>query len=173
MPIQPLAPTRRLNSGLWPSPCTTRAGSNVPAATSWEMNARTSRRSASHSGGRRIGSKRSSALMMLTSARRHQGPQLVGAAPGYEMAELDRPVALAAEIVAPGQEPQRVAVQNVLLGEADRAVYLMGDGDALLRRLATADFRRRRLEEDRFVERMRVRDRICRRPGRRDRSRHL
>src|SRR5215472_17599442 len=123
------------------------------------MNERTSRRSASHSGGRRIWSKRSSVLMfssyfwsmMLSEnryplfgimflARRHQRPQIVVAARGHEIAQRDRPVTLVAEIVAPGKKPQREAVQDVLLGEADRAVHLMGDRHALLRRLGASYF---------------------------------
>ena len=52
---------------------------------------------------------------------------VLGAAVADELAELDRPVAFGTEIVAPGQRPQRIAVQDVLAGEADRAVHLMGD----------------------------------------------
>src|SRR6516165_10194952 len=56
MPIQPLAPTRRLNSrenDPLPSP-----GTKVPASASWRKNARTSRRNSLASGGNSIGSKR-------------------------------------------------------------------------------------------------------------------
>src|SRR6185436_21013419 len=66
----------------------------------------------------------------LTSARGHQRPQFIGAAVAYELAELDRPVAFGTEIVAPGQRAKRIAMQDVLDGETDRAVHLMGDAAA-------------------------------------------
>ena len=74
------------------------------------------------------------------SARGHQRPQFIGATVGDQLAELDRPVALGAKIVAPRQRAQRIAMQDVLDGEADRAMHLMGNGAALLRRLRAADF---------------------------------
>src|ERR1700730_9147090 len=109
MPIQPLAPTRRLNAGLWPSPC---------------------------------------------------APCAVGSARGSDNAPELRPMARAAETVAPRQEAQGEAVQDVLLGEADRAVHLMGDGRALLRRFGASDFGGGRFEKHRLVEGVRLRHRI-------------
>ena len=61
--------------------------------------------------------------------------------------ELRGPVALAAEIVAPRQRAQGVAVQDVLAGEADGAMHLVGNGSAGLGGLAAADFCGRGLEE--------------------------
>ena len=43
---------------------------------------------------------------------------------------FDRPIAFVAEVVAPGQHAQREAMQHVLLGEADGAEHLMRDGGA-------------------------------------------
>src|SRR5262249_25448881 len=131
MPIQPLAPMRRLNSALQDSPCSGRDGSKVPAATSAAMKARTSRRTFSHSSGRRIWSKRSAAVMAFgysvrrrprVSARQSTAKTRQGRAPP-PAAEPLGPVALVAEILAPGQRPQGVAVQDMLLGEADGAVH--------------------------------------------------
>ena len=51
-------------------------------------------------------------------------------------------------------------MQDVLAGEADRAVHLVRDRGALLRGLGGTDFRRGRLKEDRVVKRVRARDRI-------------
>src|SRR5947207_1643256 len=53
------------------------------------------------------------------SPRRKQRPQLVGAARGDHVAELDGPVALVAEIVAPCPQPARETMQHVFMGEAD------------------------------------------------------
>src|SRR5229473_2274136 len=57
MPIQPRLPKRRLNSGEWLC-AKSLLGPQLPAARSSARNARTSRRSVSHSGGRVSGSKR-------------------------------------------------------------------------------------------------------------------
>src|SRR5215216_1728131 len=162
MPSQPRAPTFRENSGTSVSSRFGLCGSKVPAAISSARKARTSLRNSSHFGGRRIGSKRRAAVIVglgfcagrsvLMSARGHQRPQFVGAAVAYELAELDRPVALGAEIVAPRQRAQRIAVQDVLDGEADRAMHLMGDGAALLRGFRAADFCRYRFEKHFVVE---------------------
>src|SRR6516162_1178211 len=73
MPIQPLAPTRRLNSREnepFPSP-----GTKVPASASWRKNARTSPRNSLASGGNSIGSKRKlkfigASYAIVTPARR-------------------------------------------------------------------------------------------------------
>src|SRR6476660_1786424 len=142
MPSQPLAPTRRENSGASVSSRLGLCGSKVPAAISSARKARTSLRNCSHSGGRRIGSKRRAAVIVglyasgsvLVSARGHQRPQFVGAPLGHELAELDRPVAFGTEIVAPCQRAQRIALQDVLDGETDRAMHLMGNGAAFFRR---------------------------------------
>src|SRR5579871_2936476 len=109
MPSQPLAPTLREKPGASASSRLGLCGSKVPAAISSARKARTSLRNCSHSGGRRIGSKRRAAVMvsgfrageLLKLARGDQRPQLVGAAAGHQLAELDRPIALRAEIVAP------------------------------------------------------------------------
>src|SRR5258708_1831553 len=63
MPSQPRSPTRRENSGASVSSRLGLCGSKVPAAISSARKARTSLRSFSHSGGRRIGSKRRAAVM--------------------------------------------------------------------------------------------------------------
>ena len=60
-------------------------------------------------------------------------------------------MALVAEVVAPGEHAQCVAMQDVLAGEADRAVHLVGDRSALLRGFDRADFRGGGFEEDRVV----------------------
>ena len=44
-------------------------------------------------------------------------------------------------------------MQNVLAGEADRAMHLMGDRRTLFRRFRTSDLRGRRFKKDRIVER--------------------
>src|SRR4030081_2160805 len=109
MPSQPFAPTLRENSGTSMSSRFGLNGLKVPPATSSARNARTSLRNCSHSGGRRIGSKRRAAvigcldLLDKVSARGHQRPQFIGASVGDELAELDGPVTLGAEIVAPCQ----------------------------------------------------------------------
>src|SRR4030095_2621278 len=110
-PSQPRAPTLRENSGTSVSSRFGLCGSKVPAAISSARKARTSLRNCSHSGGRRIGSKRRAAVIVtlyagrsvLVSARGHQRPQFIGASLGHALAELDRPVAFGAEIVAPCQ----------------------------------------------------------------------
>src|SRR5688572_8317920 len=115
------------------------SGLNVPASISWARNARTSWRSAWHSGGRRIASKVSSVAMPVSLAFRKHGPQPIGALGGDQLAELDRPGALVAEVVAPGPQAAREAMQDVLLGEADGAQHLMGDAGAFGRGLADPD----------------------------------
>src|SRR6476659_3866237 len=131
MPSQPLAPTRRENSGTSVSLRLGLCGSKVPAAISSARKARTSLRSCSHFSGRRIGSKRRAAvigcLVSFVSARGHQRPQFIGAAVGDQFAELDGPITFGAEIIAPGQRPQGEAMQDVLDGETDCAMHLMGD----------------------------------------------
>src|SRR5215212_8427181 len=161
MPSQPRAPTFLENSGTSVSSRLGWCGSNVPAAISSARKARTSLRNCSHSGGRRIGSKRRAAVIVgldfyldksVMSARGDQRPQFIGAAVAYELAEFDRPKTFGTEIVAPGQRAQRIAMQDVLDGEADRAMHLMGDGAAFLRRLRAADLCRHRFEKYFVVE---------------------
>src|SRR5665647_3082652 len=67
MPIQPRSPTRRENSLASASSRLGLNGLKVPAAISSARNARTSLRNFSHSGGRRIGSKRRAAVMLEVS----------------------------------------------------------------------------------------------------------
>src|SRR5512135_2015598 len=122
MPIQPLAPTRLLNARLCVSPWPGRSGAKVPAAISSAMKARTSSRSFWHPGGKRIWSKWR--LVLMVSPRRQHGPELVDAVRRDHPAERRGPMAFAAKIVAPGQDAQREAMQNVLVGETDRAVHL-------------------------------------------------
>src|ERR1019366_7131667 len=134
MPIQPRSPTRLLKPGTSLSPPCGLCGSKVPAAISSARKARTSLRSFSHSGGRRMGSKRRAAVMSdldfrareypQASARRHQRPQFVGAARGDPSAEFHRPVTFVAEIVAPGQRAHGVAMQDVFERVADRAAVI-------------------------------------------------
>src|SRR5580693_6070425 len=127
MPSQPRSPTRRENSRASASSRFGLCGSNVPAAISSARNLRTSLRSLTHSLGRRIGSKRRAAVIdvspfvqafRLKLSRGHQRPQFIGAAGGDELAQFDRPVAFRAEIVAPGERAQTVAMQDVFDGEA-------------------------------------------------------
>src|SRR4029079_7001318 len=117
MPSQPLAPTRRENSGASVSSRLGWCGSKVPAAISSARKARTSLRNCSHFSGRGTGSKRRAAVIVgldcyagksviLTSARGHEGPQFIGAPDADELADLDCPVAFGTEIVAPGERTQ-------------------------------------------------------------------
>src|SRR5581483_2989426 len=176
IPIQPRSPTLRENAGTSVSSRLGLNGVKVPAAISSARKARTSRRSSSHLGGRRIGSKRSAAVISRHpfSARGHQRPQFVGAAAGDTLAQLDRPMALRAKIVAPGQRTQGVAVQDVLDGEADRAVHLMRNRAALFGGFRTADLRRDRFEEHGIaLEGGAVAERVRRRSGGGERSGRL
>ena len=173
MPIQPLAPTRRLKARLWLSPWPgrsrhesaggdflgekgahlLRAASHIPAAGGSDRNCRSMR-----------------------SSRRHQRPEVVGAAPRDQLAELCRPIAFAAEIVAPRQHAQREAMQNVFLGEADGAEHLMRDRGALGGGFAGADFGRggfQNITARRKSRSARWRRRQNRRPRARRRSRRL
>src|SRR5262249_7711692 len=139
-----------------PPPC----GSRLPASISLAMNARTSPRSASHSGGRRMASNVSCVAMTASLARREHRPQAVGALGGHQIAEFYRPSALIAEIVAPGPQAAREAVQRVFLREADGAEHLVGNGRAFARCLAHADLRRRSFKQDCLIEDGSTRDRI-------------
>src|SRR5207249_145973 len=63
-------------------------------------------------------------------------PQRIGAARGHHVAELDPPMRLVAEFLAPRPQPARRVVQRVLVGKAHRAVHLMRDCRAGPGRLA-------------------------------------
>src|SRR5262245_62057769 len=118
------------------------SGLNVPASISLARKARTSSRSAWHSGGRRIASNvRSVAIYPPSPCRQHR-PQAIGAVGRDQPAELDRPGALVAEIVAPGPQAAREAVQDVLLGEADGAQHLVGDAGTFGGGLTDSNFGR-------------------------------
>src|SRR5262245_61141102 len=173
MPIQPLPPTLRLKSALkapsMPPPC----GSRLPASIYLAMNVRTSLRSASHSGGKRMASNVSCVAMTASLARGEHRPQTVGALGGHQIAEFHGPSALIAEIVAPGPQAASEAVQRVLLREADGAKHLMRDGRAFARRLAHSDLRRCSFEQDCFIEDGGARDRIGSGTGRCNGSRGL
>src|SRR5947208_15852245 len=75
MPIQPLAPTLRLNSRendpLPPY------GEKVPASISWRRKARTSTRNSLASGGSSTGSKRKLKLMGASRSLGDEGPEIV------------------------------------------------------------------------------------------------
>src|SRR6516165_254610 len=139
-----------------PLPC----GSRLPASISLAMKARTSLRSASHSGGRRMASNVSSVAMTPSLARRKHRPQTVGTLGGHQVAEFDRPSALIAEIVTPRPQAASEAVQRVLLRESDGAKHLVSDGRAFARRLANADLRRCGFEQDCLIKGSGMRDRI-------------
>src|SRR3954468_7394644 len=103
MPSQPRSPTLREDSGASLSSRFGLNGEKVPAAISSARKARTSLRSCSHFSGRRIGSKRRAAVILVLvlynsvgSAGGDQRPQFIGAARGNALAELDRPIALRA-----------------------------------------------------------------------------
>src|SRR5262245_58230488 len=127
------------------------SGLKVPASISSAKNARTSWRSAWHSGGRRIASKVSSVAMPVSSALGQHRPQAIGAVGGDQSPELDRPGALVAEIVAPGPQAAREAVQDMLLREPDGTQYLVGDARTLGGRLADPYFRGGDFQEDASV----------------------
>ena len=57
-----------------------------------------------------------------------------------------------AEIIAPCERAQRVTVQDVFTGEADRAVDLMRNRGALFGGFSTTDFCRRRLKKYCVIE---------------------
>src|SRR6058998_846470 len=77
----------------------------------------------------------SSRCLAADSSCGQLGPERVGAALADGAAELDGPVALAAELGAPRPEPPRRELQRVLVRESDRAVRLMRDRRADPRRL--------------------------------------
>src|ERR1700758_3573372 len=125
MPIQPLAPTLRLNSREnEPFPP---SGENVPASISSRRKARTSSRNSLASGGSSTGSKRKLKLIGASRSCGDEGPEPIGAMPGDHLPETRGPDRLVAELLAPGPQPARRVVQRVLVGETDCAVNLMGD----------------------------------------------
>ncbi len=83
----------------------------------------------------------------MTLTRGKKRPKLIGAALGDKLAELNCPLALIAEIVAPGPEPLGEAMQNMLLGETNGAVHLMGDRRAFAGGLAGPDLGGRHLKK--------------------------
>src|SRR5262249_4606550 len=135
-------------------------GSRLPASISSAMKARTSLRSASHSGGRRMASNVSSVAMTASLARREHRPQTVGTFGGHQVAEFHRPRAFIAEIVAPRPQAAGEAMQCVLLRETDGAKHLMSDGRAFARRLANADLCCCGFEQDCLIKGRGMRDRI-------------
>src|SRR5260370_40270603 len=100
--------------------------------------------------------------MLKVVSRGEEGPEFLGAACGHPIAELRRPVALIAEVVPPGEQPERKAVQDMLPGEAYGAMNLVRDRSAFRCGLGGADFRRGNLEENRIIEGASMRD-CCRR----------
>src|SRR6186713_3108374 len=134
------------------------SGLKVPASISLARKVRTSSRRAWHSGGRRIGSKVSSVAMSVSSSSRQHGPQAIGALRRDDLPKLDGPGALVAEIVAPGPQAAREAVQCVLLREADGAQDLVGDACPLRGGLADADLGGGGFEEHGLVEGRRIGD---------------
>src|ERR1700760_1087473 len=75
MPSQPLAPTFRENPGASASSRLGLNGLKVPAAISSARKARTSLRNCSHSGGRRIGSKRRAAVILFSQIKGQHPPR--------------------------------------------------------------------------------------------------
>src|SRR6266446_4058342 len=125
MPIQPLAPTLRLNSRENdPLPS---FGEKVPASISWRRKARTSWRNSLASGGSSIGSKLKLKVIDTSRALGNEGPELVGAVRRDHPAETLSPHRLVAEFLAPRPEAPRRMMQRMLVGEAHRTVHLVGD----------------------------------------------
>ena len=116
MPIQPLAPTRRLKSRLcespWPRPMRIEGAGGDLLGQERAHLLRAAPRIRAAGGSGRI---EAAVIMSIRSARRHQRPEIVGTAARDMLAELHRPIAFVAEVVAPGEHAQREAVQHVLL----------------------------------------------------------
>src|ERR1700751_1107649 len=103
IPIQPLAPTLRLNSREnEPFPP---SGENVPASISSRRKARTSSRNSLASGGSSTGSKRKLKLIGASRSCGDEGPEPIGAMPGDHLPETRGPDRLVAELLAPGPQP--------------------------------------------------------------------
>src|SRR6516165_7567147 len=112
MPIQPLAPTLRLNSREKdPFPP---SGENVPASISSRRKARTPSRNPLASGGSSTGSKRKLKLICASRSCGDEGPEPVGAMLSDHPPEARGPHRLVAELLAPGPQPARSMVQRVL-----------------------------------------------------------
>src|SRR5437868_11614583 len=115
MPIQPLAPTLRVNSRENdPFPP---YGENVPASISSRRKARTSRRNSLASGGSSTGSKRKLKLIDASRSCGYEGPELVCAVFGDHPPETGGPYRFVAELLAPRPQPARRVVQRVLVSE--------------------------------------------------------
>src|ERR1700746_2479675 len=136
MPIQPLAPTLRLNSRenepLPPS------GEKLPASISWRKNARTSRRNSLAAGGSSIGSERKGVFIRASRSLGDEGPELVGAVCCDHAPEALGPHRLVAEFLAPYPEPARRMMQRMLVGKPQGALPLGGDRAPGAARLAAA-----------------------------------
>src|SRR5436305_11376051 len=115
MPIQPLAPTLRVNSRENdPFPP---YGENVPASISSRRKARTSSRNSLASGGSSTGSKRKLKLIVASRSCGDEGPELVGAALCNHPPETGGPDRLVAELLAPGPQPAGRMVKRVFVGK--------------------------------------------------------
>src|ERR1700719_212271 len=155
MPIQPLAPTLRLNSRENdPFPP---YGENVPASISSRRKPRTSSRNSLASGGSSTGSKRKLKLIGASRSCGDKGPEPVGAALRDHPPETGGPDRLVAELLAPGPQPARRMMQRVLVRKAHCAVDLVGDRRAGARRLAAAHLGNRDLADRNFPARARPR----------------
>src|SRR5262245_20411340 len=151
MPIQPLAPTLRLNSRENEPlpPC----GENVPASISSRRKVGTVSRYILASGGSSTGSKRKLKFIGASRSLGDKRPQLLGAAFHDHPPEARGPDRLVAELLAPRPKPARRVVQRMLVGEAHRAVHLMGNRCTRPGRLAAAHLGNRDLA-DRYIERL-------------------
>src|SRR5271155_650287 len=103
MPIQPLAPTLRLNSR--ENDPLLRSGEKVPASISSRRKARTSSRNSFASGGNSTGAKRKLKLIDASRSFGDKGPELVGAALCNHPPETGGPDRLVAELLAPRPQP--------------------------------------------------------------------
>src|SRR5690242_1243682 len=110
MPIQPFAPTFRLNSREnEPLPP---LGEKVPASISSRRNSRTSRRNSLASGGSSTGSKRKLRSIDASRSLGDERPELVGAVFGDHPAETGGPHRFVAELLAPRPQPACRVVQR-------------------------------------------------------------
>src|ERR1700732_2501630 len=166
MPIQPLAPTLRLNSRENdPFPP---YGENVPASTSSRRKPRTSSRNSLASGGSSTGSKRKLKLIGVSRSCGDKGSELVGAALRDHPPETGSPHRLVAELLTPRPKPARRMMQRVLVCEAHCSVDLMSDRRAGAGRLAAAHLGDRDLADRNFRARARLRGSVGSSAGCRD-----
>src|SRR3954471_21531875 len=86
------------------------------------------------------------------SPRGEKRPELLCPARRHTVAERRRPMALVAEIVAPREQPQRKAMQDVLAGKSDGAVNLVRDCSSFRGGFRSADFCRSDFKQDRILE---------------------